>query len=383
MGYKFMRLLLLILGCLFFGGLTAQKKLSGKILIAGTNIPVPSASIFLSNTSVGTVSKEDGSFSIENFPEGRYDLVVTMLGYSTYIVEINAVRLPDFLTVQLQPKAKELQEVIVEGYEKNGWKKWGDFFMQSLIGKTPNAQQCILLNKEVVRFRFSKKLNRLTAISDEPLLIRNKALGYELKYDLTAFEYNFNTQIFYYQGFPLFTEIESSSKRRNKNWERNRQETFQGSLLHFMRSLYRNQLVQDGFELRKIIRKKEPNTRIILNGVHPLTDVNMLVNIPLTGDSIAFAIDSVTAGLQFSDYLQVVYLHKKMPEQYRLQTRGVSADQPITAELHMPNATKVIAVLANGSFFMGRDLLAMAYWAWSEKLSNLLPLDYKSSTPKM
>jgi hypothetical protein len=37
----------------------------------------------------------------------------------------------------------------------------------------------------------------------------------------------------------------------------------------------------------------------------------MLVNIPLTGDSIAFAIDSVTAGLQFSDYLQVVYLHKK------------------------------------------------------------------------
>lgn len=365
------------------GEIIAQKKLSGKIMSAGTNISVQAASVFLSNTSVGTVSKEDGSFTIENFPEGRYDLVVTILGYSTYIVEVNSVRLPDFLTVQLQPKAKELQEVIVQAYEKDGWKKWGDFFIESLIGKTPNAKQCVLLNKEVVRFRFSKKLNTLTAISDEPLLIRNKALGYELKYDLTAFEYNFKTQNFYYQGFPLFTEIESGSKRRNKNWERNRQETFQGSMLHFMRSLYRNQLVQDGFELRKILRKKEPNTRIILNGVHPLTDVNVLVNIPLTGDSIAFAIDSVTAGLQFSDYLQVVYLHKKMPEQYRLQTRGVSADQPITAELYMPDATKIIAVLANGSFFSGRDLLAMAYWAWSEKLSNLLPLDYKSSIPKI
>lgn len=264
-----MRVLLLILRCLFFGNIAAQKKLLGKVVVAGTGTPIPAASIYLSNTSVGTVSKEDGSFSIENFPEGRYDLVVTILGYITYTIELNAGKIPQFLTIPLQPKAQELQEVIVQGYEKNGWKKWGDFFMESLIGKTPNARQCILLNKEVVRFRFSKKLNILTAISDEPLLIRNRALGYELKYDLSAFEYNFKTNIFYYQGFPLFTEIESGSKRRNKNWERNRQETFQGSLLHFMRSLYRNQLVQDGFELRKIIRKKEPNTRVSLNGVHP------------------------------------------------------------------------------------------------------------------
>lgn len=66
-----------------------------------------------------------------------------------------------------------------------------------------------------------------------------------------------------------------------------------------------------------------------------------------------------------------------MPESYRLTQKGMSAKQPMTAEIFMPDSEKVVAVLANGSYFSGKDVLALSFWAWSEKLSNMLPLDYK------
>jgi hypothetical protein len=53
--------------------------------------------------------------------------------------------------------------------------------------------------------------------------------------------------------------------------------------------------------------------------------------------------------------------------------------QPMTAELFMPDPEKVVAVLANGSYFSGKDILNLGFWAWSEKLSNMLPLDFKLS----
>lgn len=357
--------------------INAQKTLRGKLIASDTKKPIAGASVFLSNTSTGTVSSEDGAFIISSFPEGRYDFVVSILGYETKTIPLNSSTIPNFLEIILIPKVKELAEVIVEPYEKNGWEKWGTFLMDYLIGKTPNALDCKLLNKEVVKFRFKKKENVLRAFADEPLVIRNEALGYELKYDLTLFEFNFKTNIFFYQGYPLFIDLETKRKVKVKRWQQNRQEVYLGSMMHFMRSLYRNKLVEDGFELRKIIRKKEKANRIQLGGINNMNDMDILVNVPLNGDSIAFAIDSATAGIQFSDYLQVVYPAKKMSDMYSQQNRGVRINQPMTAELFMPNPNVSIAVLANGSYFYGKDILASAYWAWSEKLSNLLPLDYK------
>lgn len=369
-------ILAIIFTCLSFT-VCAQTTLSGKIVMAGTNMPIASASVFLSNTSVGTISKEDGSFIIEKFPAGRYDLVVTILGYETYIIELNSLKLPDNFLITLQPKSKELAEVVVRNYDKNGWDKWGDFFMEMLIGKTPNALNCKLLNKEAVMFQFSKKENILRAYASEPLLIRNDALGYNLSYELKEFEHNYKTRIFFYQGYPLFTEMEPKNNRQQNKWLLNRAQTHEGSLMHFMRSLFKNRLNEEGFEMRRIIREKKTDTQIKVNGINPTREVDILVDVPLTGDSIAFGIDSTTAGLQFSDYLQVVYKHKEMPSMYVREHRNVSIGQPITARLFMPDSKKVISVLANGSYFFGKDILTVEYWAWSEKLSNLLPLDYK------
>ncbi len=394
----------------------AQQSLSGKVFDAGTHKPIALANVFLSNTSVGTITDDNGTFTIQRFPDGRYELIVSCIGYETFIVTIQSGHLPANLVVKLKPKVEVLNEVIVEPYEKNGWEKWGSFFMENFIGLSSNAANCKFVNKEVVKFRHSKKEGTLKAFADEPLVLINNALGYTLKYSLTKFEYNFNTKIFFYQGYPLFEEMDSKRARVKERWIRNRESAYHGSLMHFMRSLYRNTLIQNNFEVRKLIKLSDPEKArvkaIYQNQVRQLSaqsksidmsgdmgfanadsanyykkvmrnpeDLNVLINQILPGDSIAYALDSTTVGLDFTHYLYVTYLLKKNPEEYAKILYKGAENAPIISEISLTNGIPV-TVLANGSYFEGVNMLTSKYWGWWEKLGNMLPYDYWPPVPK-
>lgn len=371
------KFLLIILWVSFMQYVQAQRIITGKIIDFNTKQALPSASVFLANTSAGTNTNSAGEFKLEIAGSGRYNLVVALIGYETYATEISLQENLTGLKIELKPQVAELEEVIVGNYDKNGWEKWGVFFMEMLIGNTPNALNCKLLNKEAVKFSFSKKENILRAYATEPLRIENNALGFDLTYSLTQFEHNYKTRIFFYQGYPLFSEKKAKNNRQYQKWVANRKETYKGSLMHFMRSVFRNKIIEEGFEIRRIIRQKVPSANIKLNGEPIMEEVDVLVNTPLNGDSIAFAIDDNTAGLQFKDYLQVVYKNKAMSPLYVRSKRNITLGDPMSAKLFMPDTSKIVSVLANGSYFFGKDILTLDYWAWSEKLSNLLPLEYR------
>lgn len=371
------KILLVILWVIFAQLLYAQRMISGKIIELGSKKGLASANVFLANTSMGTTTNSIGEFKLEVTGTGRFNLVVSIIGYETYATEITIGENLTGLIIELKPSVSELAEVIVGNYDKNGWDKWGDFFMEMLIGNTPNALSCKLLNKKAVKFSYSKNENILRAYATEPLKMENNALGFDLIYSLTQFEYNYKTRIFYYQGYPLFSEKKPRNARQGTKWTENRKDTYKGSLMHFMRCVFRNNLVEEGFEIKRVIKQKIPSPTIKINGQPLIEEMDVLINTPLTGDSIAFAIDANTAGLQFKDYLQVVYKNKEMSPLYIRSSRNVNLGDPILARLYMPDASKVISVLANGSYFFGKDILTLYYWAWSEKLSNLLPLEYR------
>lgn len=66
---------------LISNGVYAQGILKGKITDS-QNLSLPGASIVLQGTTTGSVSDQNGEFSILNLSEGSYDLIVTYLGYS-------------------------------------------------------------------------------------------------------------------------------------------------------------------------------------------------------------------------------------------------------------------------------------------------------------
>lgn len=389
----------------------AQQALRGKVIASDSKQPIHLANVFLSNTSIGTVTNAEGVFILDRFPQGRFDVVISCIGYETYVTTIQYAQLPAFIEVVLKPKVNILQEVVVEPYEKNGWERYGKFFIENFIGTSALAADCKLKNPETIRFRYNKKENILRAFADEPIVLENRALGYILRYDLKVFEYNYGTRIFYFQGYPLFEDIESDRKRLLNRWERNRTEAYYGSMMHFMRSLFRNQLIEEGFEIRKLIKVSEEEKKRVRNIYNSRTYINsngnivvndsllgngnkdsadyyrkvmrqpekmaVLIDQLLPGDSIAFAIDSFTAGLYFDDHLQVIYKYKQAPNEYvRVNSLSVQPKTPVVSEIVLPRKN-AIAVLANGSYFEGLDLITSGYWGWWEKLATMLPFDYK------
>lgn len=375
--------------------LVAQKTLRGIVKNKETGQPIVSASVYLSNTSTGTASGMDGSFAIGPFPEGRYDLVVSAVGYDLFSTFVNAAELPDSLVVQLVPRVKEMEEVVVMPFLKDGWQQWGQFFLDNLIGLTPNAEDCKLLNREVVRFRFNQKENYLEAVATEPLLIENNALGYSLSYDLVQFRVWKRLGYCLYLGYPLFKDLETNSKKKQQRWLSNRKEAYLGSVMHFMRSLYNNSLLQDGFEVRRVLRPKEKSKHGFYIEMPPV-----LLPATLPGDSIAYAFDSTTVQLLFSNSLQVLHKSRNNPRSYirylsgsllrgqniPLTTGGrlnysPPNNQPAVSEIFAAEPAEGVQLLYNGHYYSSTNLVSMQYWAWSEKLSNLLPLDYGNPQP--
>jgi hypothetical protein len=379
-----------------------QKLVKGVVLDLQKNLPIPNASVFLNTTSIGTVTNEQGFFSL-TIPNGKSELVISSIGFETNAQPINSTDAVDFITVKMRVRAEVMQTVIIEPYEKDGWAKWGKFFIESFIGTSELAKDCKIKNTSAIKFRHSKINKELSAFSDEPLIIENKALGYTIRYQMEGFQYDFQTGYLLYIGYPFFQPMKGNSGRQRK-WENKRSEVYYGSIMHFMRALYRNKTAEEGFEINPL--KKIPNAekqrvkdayssnsrteksdsgKITVRSINQDTAnyyrrvmqqsdyVDVLAKISLTGDSIAYAVDSTTAGMDFKNYLLVTYKNKFVPKEYLQQfpRAGGAMTSQITLITQKP-----IEIYGNGSYFNPVDLMSTGYWAWSEKIATMLPSNY-------
>ena len=404
--------ILLILCCLFHINVLAQYTLQGVVRTADGK-PIPNASVFFSNTSFGTAANAEGFFVLSNIPAGRYELIVSSIGFETKAVVLTTADFSNTLTINLKPKAEELADVVVGSYERETWEQWGKFFMDNFIGTTPEAMKCTLKNSEAIRFRNYKKRKKLVVVASEPLVIDNYALGYHITFQLEMFEYDFEKKILFYAGYPLFTSMEKNGKEPKEKWIKNRNKSYYGSKMHFMRSLYRNIVESEGFELHYMEQlpnaekervKKLYQPTVVSSGAIIKIDMNnnantgqntnpdsasyyrrilrqpdMVTKIDttfLTGDSVAFAINETTAGLYFPKQLQVKYLLADEDPLYLRQNFQNRPPVKQTSTLTLVK-DKPIEVLANGAYFEPLDILSGGYWSWSDKMANMLPFDFK------
>ena len=376
-----------------------NRTIKGKVINEANGTPLQDCSVFINSTSKGAITSSNGVFELQDVPEGKYELIVSRIGFETYVLEFSSSQLPLDLRISLKQKATELSTVTVEAApQENGWSKWGRVFVDNFIGTTPNSKSCTIKNSRVLRFWFSKKKNRLNVSAKEPLIIQNKALGYTIKFQLESFYYDFNTRISLYTGYPFFQEM-NASERKQRRWMDARRKVYFGSIPHFMKSLYNNQLDEQGFQVirqSKIFDPEKERVRDLYKKIFPSTDTfrlqnNTLVNINQKSDyppdSIAYfnsilskpdsysryiglganklikdSIGSTTKSLFFNDTLHVMY---RFPMQDHVDQSTINLITPVPVQIEK-----------NGHYYPPQELLVNGYWAVFEKIANTLPLDY-------
>ncbi|RYU90576.1 carboxypeptidase-like regulatory domain-containing protein [Mucilaginibacter terrigena] len=228
---KYLCLLLFLLPLYCF----AQLTIKGKVINTVDGKPIPDASVFLNNATIGTKSADNGTFTLYRLSPGQYDLVVSVIGYETYreIIMVNgAMIIPD---IKMLPKTMMMKEVVIGGKDPKRARKLR-MFKEQFLGRALFWRDCKILNPEILKLTFSKREHILTASTDDFLEIENNALGYKLKYLLNNFVLDEDALNMKYEGFALFEEIEGTAEQKDK-WEANRNRVYYGSPTHFLRAI--------------------------------------------------------------------------------------------------------------------------------------------------
>ncbi|RYY49251.1 MAG: carboxypeptidase-like regulatory domain-containing protein [Chitinophagaceae bacterium] len=336
---------------------------TGKVILASTKQPLQGASVFAQNTTFGTATDADGNFKLY-LPDGGYSIAVTFTGYNTESRRISNNDPNDRnLLFELSEKEKQMEEVaIVSSSEvKDGWNKYGQFFLNKFIGQTENSAAVSLKNPEALKFYFSKKKNRLKVMSAEPLQIENNALGYNIKYVLDSFTYEYSTELSVYTGSPLFEEKITADSIQQIKWSLARAKAYKGSILHFMRSLYDKKLKEEGFEVQFLVNVNDKETTL------PLKDFYTALNYT-KDDSLALV--EVKPNQQ---RVGVIYLKEKPSPVYQAMNPDEPSDFQFSVLGFLPGES--LDIEQNGYYFDQDDLTINAYWTW-DKVADLLPYDY-------
>ena len=386
----------LILFCLLFPlTIFAQSGLiTGVINNAETKKPLSRASVFLSNSSVGSASNEDGKFTLNGIRPGQYNLTVTILGYEDYTKIVLVGREPIHLDIEMKPKPLMLHEVTISSAAD--WKKNYEAFRKDFIGVDENAKLCVVMNPHILNLQFNRTKQTLEAGTDEFLVVENKALGYRIKFLLRDFRSDHIAGIISWGGERLFEELQGNDSQKKK-WHENREKVYYGSSMHFLRSLYTNKLTEDGFVMYHLNRQMNPNRlpddmikrkanffyeRRMADSFNYYKDMSSwskyykesLNKIPVMPYEVFQITDQQGIyALHFPNYLYIVYT-KRRDEVY---------NKDLYRPLDMTNYETSIMTLYDPGYslfdmngvIVGQSPLMEGAWAKS-RLSDLLPVDY-------
>lgn len=240
-------LLILVLGCSSY----SQEHLTGYVFDAEDSTALAAVSVYFDGTSIGTATDSNGFFSIEKVSV-QTPLVVRLLGYESLLLNVSKAS-GEIGPVFLKQKSEELDEVVVE---PDPWsrKKKLSIFKREFFGPTSAAAKCRIKNEDALRLVYSPSTETLTAEAKGPLTIVNRHLGFEVEYNLTDFSVTFSTgtsgfrltHMVYYEGTSFFKELNARPRKKHL---KNREGSYLGSPLHFMRSLAARQLKENNFRI--------------------------------------------------------------------------------------------------------------------------------------
>ena len=226
---------------------TFINSISGYVTDAKTNEPLENVNVYISNTTFGAATDRDGYYIIKSVPPGNHELIVSMIGYN-YISEIIVFKADSELKYRFKLNqnifATFATEVVAD--LPHEWLDNLKIFIMRLMIVFQFADDCEIENEEILEFNWTNSYT-LVASAKSPLMIRNDALGYQIRCILAYFSLNTKYEKWSWTVKPEFKLLSTSDTDMINSWNENRKQAFFGSITHFLLSLSRKNLHDDSF----------------------------------------------------------------------------------------------------------------------------------------
>ncbi|NQX55437.1 carboxypeptidase-like regulatory domain-containing protein [Pedobacter panaciterrae] len=351
---QIIRLIFIIL--LTADSLKAQESftISGTVFNAKEEI-IQGATVFIDGSEKGTATNAKGEFKFANIKPGTYQVIVSMIGYASTKQNVIIQNQSASLNIHIKEKTTVLREVVIgdDSQRKENIK----IFLKNFLGESANAKKCKILNLEIIDFSTIKTI--LEATSDDFLIIENKSLGYRIKYLLRNFRYNKGTGVTSYDGESVFENLAGTEEEKS-TWIENRKKAYQGSLMHYLRSLYKNNLRQEGFITLEVKNNNQP--------------LQLAPN-PVNMEQYINTVDSNFIQLKFKTRLYIVFnkentLKADSQDQNGTITKMMGKDGSIM-RLFLDNAI----IDSKGSYVDYRSFFIQGFWG-GKRIGDQLPFEY-------
>lgn len=343
----------------------AQQKVAviGKVIDAETNLPIPDVSVFFNNTTIGTSADSAGRFRIYNVPVEFKELTASAVGYTTLKVNLALRSGKNFIVdFKMLQDRRLLSPLVIHAKKDINSKEWNSrfiLFKKIFLGKTSNAFHAEILNPFTLYFHKGEQPGFFTAHADQPLQIKNQALGYKLFVTIEEFsasETNYRMLI-----STRFDTLTPKSVRDKERWQKNRMETYKGSQRHLFKSIMAGRYREEGFR--------------IYQGVDPFTKQLTIAynNVPaLISNIYADTTKGHTKILRNGIY-QIDYVNKFVPEKQRIF--------PVCPfPVSWINVRDTFLTLApNGEPIRPANLMRMGYMD-TYRIADMLPYDFDPVT---
>jgi hypothetical protein len=164
-----------------------------------------------------------------------------------------------------------------------------------------------------------------------------------------------------YTGNPLFQEMQSGDQAQVEKWNAARKVAYNGSILHFMRSMYQKKLKEEGFEIQFIVKNNDKETAVPLKNFYGAVNYNM--------DDSSKMVDIFPRQKEVA----VIYKNEGSSDLYIQTTPDASSKFQLSVLSFLPEES--LNIEQNGFYFEQNDITITGYWAW-EKAGDMLPYNY-------
>ncbi|MCT2561446.1 carboxypeptidase-like regulatory domain-containing protein [Chryseobacterium herbae] len=380
-------LFLFILPLYFVSG----QVIKGRV-VSDTGNLIPGVNIYIDGTKTGTVSKEDGTFSLNISSATLGNVVFQKDDFETFTTAASEVINKNLKVVLTKTTA--IEEIRLVPYTSEAYRSHINYFLETFIGS--DREHVTIKNQKSLKFSYDKKNKFLKVKAPNTLIIENKNLGYEIQYNLINYSSDFNTRTVNYTGTSFFKETKGTDKIKL-----NRMNAYDGSLLHFFRSIHDNKISEEKFIVNHVVKVPNPQypTEEQLQALEDFRTIaknTEVVKVPENISEISqrknsqrpYALAIVKTLLPDSAYVtrkegKVLFSFKDMLQvnykKYLYEIKGnefVKSTLPKTLSSYLHPEGEIFEVTKEGNITNPDQLINEGDFT-KNKIENLLPLDYQ------